>query len=119
MTDSIQIPYALPQGLSTHVSVKPHPDPESPQTLHELANNVKQYASALEVNLASEGQPQPSFDANGQPHFAAVSKSQAVQDTRSTLLSVTRTLHDLVLGPAAILEQIHVSRLFRGFLLRH
>ncbi|KAL4779051.1 S-adenosyl-L-methionine-dependent methyltransferase [Aspergillus varians] len=74
-----------------------------------LANNIRDNASILHDFLSSNGHPSPSFHPGPVPdrNIIPPSSPPKVRNARSILISSLRTLLDLVLGPAALLEDIN------------
>jgi len=96
------------------------PDPLSippelmpPKSILDLVEVIKENALALDKQLIINGLPRPCFDAHETATFPSLYSPQEVQDARAALLTATRTLQDLVLGPAALLEDIHVRIITR------
>jgi hypothetical protein len=89
-----------------------NPDLTSIQSIVDLVDVIKEHALALEKHLTFNGLPRPSFDAQDTPFYPSSYSPEELMDARAALLTATRTLYDLVLGPAALLEDINVSLFF-------
>jgi hypothetical protein len=79
-----------------------------PQSILDLVDVIKEHALTLEKHLTFNGLPRPSFDAQDAPFYPSPYSPEEAMDARAALITATRNLHDLVLGPAALLEDIHV-----------
>lgn len=89
-----------------------NPDLTSIQSIVDLVDVIKEHALTLEKHLTFNGLPRPSFDAQDAPFYPSPYSPEELMDARAALLTATRTLYDLVLGPAALLEDINVSLFF-------
>ena len=81
-----------------------------PESILTLVGLVRDNAVILDDFFASNGLPSPSFGPEALPTRSILPPSSPpqVQNARTALISATRTLLDLVLGPAALLEDINV-----------
>ena len=89
------------------------PDLMPPQSIMDLVDVIKENALVLDKQLIVNNLPRPCFDAHETAIFPSLYSPLEAQDARAALLTATRTLQDLVLGPAALLEDIHVRIITR------
>ncbi|KAB8231626.1 S-adenosyl-L-methionine-dependent methyltransferase [Aspergillus alliaceus] len=82
-----------------------------PESILTLASLIGDNALVLDEFYSSSGHPSPSFGPGALPtrNILPSSSPARVQDARKSLISATRALLDLVLGPAGLLEDINAN----------
>jgi hypothetical protein len=81
-----------------------------PESIPKLVNIIQENTAILNQYLETNELPRPTFSPKGPLQFPAPPDAEEIQNARSAIISATQTLHDLLIGPAAILESIHVNR---------
>lgn len=70
----------------------------------KLADEISRHCRDLDAYIASENLPRPSLDGDGPLEFPiTASTPDGIKSSRTRLLDITQTLHDLVAGPAAMI----------------
>ncbi len=85
--------------------------------LTEIAVRIFKNTAILKDFLNARGFPQPSFAANAAPEFPNPNNESGIQLVRESILEDTKTLSDLVMGPAErlkwtvwpVIEPLHAS----------
>lgn len=88
-------------------------------TITALATRIAAQAALLEEAIHAKGLKYPSFDQDADAEFPSIDSIDSIdsnyeddgsgdilEDARAQLLEDTRTLHDLLLGPAEVVRRV-------------
>lgn len=75
-------------------------------SLVDVAMRIIANATIVEKSLSDHGHQFPSFDKDAAESFPDLSKELAVQDARLSLIDDSKVLHDLLLGPADLINRL-------------
>lgn len=79
----------------------------------ELANLIATKTAIVNEHFVLHGIPTPSFDIHGPPQVVIPPALKEIAAAHADVLAATRELHNLMLGPTAMLMATNVSPVLR------